>query len=274
MSTWIKALRLFFALAFSATFTTPASASFQSQDDITNWFTFYYQKPDPSKIPGAIEYLSQSGMLDRKNAISPIFGFLAGSFKNNPEQVGGWVDRLSALKESHLGVVVLGLWYADLPDSQQRVYALLDQHPDVKVQFRFLYQGVPMPVEKIPLEQGPWVLDALWGNFMATGNKAPVVRIMQALPWIDTKGDINRLLIGGAARWSLTSNAVQHQRVLGFCEVEVENQPKEVAEKLREVITSAKQELKNNNNKAPQPTSTLLRNQGYLLTSTNVLFNN
>ena len=100
-----------------------------------------------------------------------------------------------------------------------------------------------MPIEKIPLEQGAWVLDALWGNFMATGNKAPVQRIMTTLPWIDVKGDVNRLLIGGAARWSLTSNAVQHQRVLQFCEEEVSAQPKDVAAKLREVIANVRKEL-------------------------------
>ena len=106
-----------------------------------------------------------------------------------------------------------------------------------------------MPVEKIPLEQGAWVLDALWGNFMATGNKAPVQRIMTTLPWIDVKGDINRLLIGGAARWSLTSNAVQHQRIMQFCEEDVSTQSKKVAAKLREVIANAKKELESERKK-------------------------
>jgi hypothetical protein len=76
---------------------------------------------------------------------------------------------------------------------------------------------------------------------------------MTTLPWIDVKGDINRLLIGGAARWSLTSNAEQHQRVMQFCEEDVRTQPKEVSAKLREVIANAKKELKSGRKKkAPQ----------------------
>ena len=154
-----------------------------------------------------------------------------------------WVNRLSSLNDSHFGVVVLGLWYADLPDSQKRVYEILEQRPKLKEELSFLSKGTPTPVEEIPLEEGAWVLDSLWGNFMATGSKTPVVRIMSTLPWIDVKGDVNRLLVGGAARWSLTSNAVQHQRVMKFCEEEVKTQPTDFSHKFREVIDNAKKVL-------------------------------
>ena len=241
-------------LVLLACFIASANAGFKSQEELGNWVTYYYMNPTPSQTPDAIEYMSQSGWLDNDKSMSPIFGFLAGVFRSNPEQVPGWVERLSNLSEPHFGVVVLGLWYADLPESQKRVYELLERHRQLKEELAFLYKGAPMPIEKIPLEQGPWVLDALWGDFMATGNRAPVVRIMSTLPWIDVKGDVNRLLVGAAARWSLTSNAVQHKRIMEFCEEEVKAQPAEVAGKLREVIESAKKELEDGHNKPIQPT--------------------
>ena len=247
-------MRLLLSIVLLASLVASANAEFKSQEELGNWFTYYYKEPDPSKIPDAIEYMSQSGWLDNKKSLSPIFGFLAGGFKNNPEQVPGWVSRLTSLNKSHFGVVVLGLWYADLPDSQKRVYAILEKHPKLKEEFSFLSKGTSMPIEKIPLEQGPWVLDALWGNFMATGDKTPVIRIMSTLPWIDVKGDMSRLLVGGAARWSLTSNAVQHNRIMEFCEEEVKTQPTEVADKLREIIETAKKELESGPNRPIQPT--------------------
>ena len=255
-------MRLLLSIVLVASLIASANAEFKSQEELGNWFTYYYKKPDPSKIPEAIEYMSQSGWLDNEKSMSPIFGFLAGGFKNNPEQVPGWVNRLSSLDESHFGVVVLGLWYADLPNSQKRVYEILEKLPQLKEEFSFLSEGTPMPIEKIPLEQGPWVLDALWGNFMATGNKTPVVRIMSTLPWIDVKGDMNRLLVGGAARWSLTSNAVQHQLILEYCEEEVKTQPTEVADKLREVIDAAKKELESRHNKPIQSTPKISADDG------------
>ena len=243
-------MRLVLGIILLSSFVTPVNAAFNSPEEINSWVTYYYITPEPSKIPDAIEYMSQVGWLDDKNSIAPIFGFLAGGFTANPKQVSGWVDRLSSLNESHLGVVILGLWYSSLPDSQQRTYEFLDKHPNLKQEYSYLYKGSPMAIEEIPLEQGTWVLDVLWGNFSATGSKTPIIRIMSTLPWVDIKGDINRLMIGGAAQWSLTSNAVQHQRILGFCETEVSAQPQDVADKLRHIIESAKKELKGEHNKS------------------------
>lgn len=229
---------------------TPAFAgsAFQSQEEVSKWFTFYYQKPEPARLPDFIMYMSKSGVPDKANTLSPIFGFLSGAFRNNPDSVSTWVNQLSSLKEQHLGVVVLGLWYAALPDSQKMVYAIIEKHPKLKPNFEFLYRGAPMTTEQIPLEQGPWVLDALWGKFMATGDSAPVERIITTLSWVDVKGDITRLLVGGAARWSLTSNAVQHKRVLEICEGASKTQSGEVAAKLGEVIANAKKEIQTRHN--------------------------
>jgi len=233
-----------------ATHSVFAGSEFKSQEDFSHWLTFYYENPEPNRVPDAVQYMSKSGVLDNNNAISPIFGFLSGVFRGNPEQINLWLKELRNLKEKHLGVVVLGLWYSGLPDSKSRVSALLDQHPKIKPEFSFINQGSPMTVEQIPLEQGPWVLDALWGKFMATGENTPVERIITTLPWLDVKGDTNRLMVGGSARWSLTSNAIQHKRVLEICEEAAKTQNGEVAVKLSEVIESAKKELQPQHNPA------------------------
>jgi len=220
-----------------------AATTFQSKEDFSKWLAFYYLKPEPNRVPDAIRYMSEAGFLDNEKAAPPIFGFLAGTLQSNPDKMALWISQLGSLNERHLGVVVLGVWYAALPESQKTVYALIEKHPVLKPDFEFLYGGTPMSVKQIPLEQGPWVLDALWGKFMATGDSTPVERIISTLPWIDVKGDINRLLVGGAARWSLTSNAVQHKRVLDICEKAEKRQGAEVAAKLGEVISNAKKEL-------------------------------
>lgn len=233
-------------LVFCLAVVTPAlaGAAFQSQDDAGQWFTFYYQKPEPDRLPDFIKFMSKSGVLNKTNTHPPIFGFLSGVFRNNPDKVASWVGQLSSLEEQHLGIIILGLWYAALPESQIMTYALIEKHPKLKQNFEFLYTGTPLTVEQIPLEQGPWVLDALWGNFMATGDSAPVERIISTLPWIDRKRDTNSLMVGGAARWSLTSNAIQHKRVLKICESAAKTQSNELAVKLGEVIEDAKKELK------------------------------
>jgi hypothetical protein len=214
----------------------------------------YYENPEPKRIPEAVKYMSQSGVLDIENAFSPTFGFLSGVFRRNPERVTPWLRDIGTLSDKHFSVVVFGLWYADLPDSKARVVAVLAKHPKLKSEFAFINQGAPMTIEQIPLEQGPWVLDALWGKFMATGESAPVERIISTLPWIDVKGDLNRLMVGGAARWSLTSNAIEHTRVLEICENSLKTQEESVAERLVKVIDAATKERQQRHNPAVEGT--------------------
>ncbi len=243
--------RLFLMLVIFVT-TPPlfAGTGFSSQEVFSRWLMFYYEKPEPDRIPDAVKYMSESGILDSNHAIPPVAGFLSGVFRDNPQQIGQWFKDLDGLKEKHLGVAVLGLWYSGLPDSQPRVSAFLDKHPKLGPGFGFTSQGSPMAVEQIPLEQGAWVLDALWGRFMATGESAPVERIITTLAWSDVEGDTNRLLISAAARWSLTSNAVQHKRVLEICEKMAKTQGGELAARLTEVIGNARKELQTPRNPA------------------------
>jgi hypothetical protein len=217
-----------------------SETEFKSEEEFSKWLTYYYLDPEPENVVEAVRYMSESGYLDNGKAYPPIFGFLAGVFKKNPSKVSSWVNNLSSLNNSSYGVVVLGLWYANLPNSKERVHAILEKRPVLKEQFNYLYHGSPMEIKQIPLEQGPWVLDALWGNFMATGNAEPVARIMEALPWLDVKGETHKLLVAGAARWSLTSNAEQHKKVMDICESEIKTQPPAVQDKLKSVITEAK----------------------------------
>lgn len=245
MGKLLMTVLLVIAIATTAT----AGDAFKSKEEVVGWFTYYYLKPDQSRVPDAFVYMSKAGLLDGKNVTSSLFGFLAGIFSQNPKDVPSLLRRLETLERKHLGIVVLGLWYANLPESQQWVHSILKAHPELKNDFAYLKEGSPVGLESIPLEQGPWVLDALWGNFVATGSKIPVMRIASALPWVDVRGDANRLLVGGAARWSLISNAAQHKRVLEICENEAKSQPKDVREKLQEAIVEAKREMAKRYNK-------------------------
>lgn len=230
-------------LCFITTTSVNAAPAFNSEEELMRWVTYYYKKPQPARIPEAVKYLNQVGALSNQNSIAPIFGFLSGVFSQNPQRVSDWINELTSIGEKELGTVVLGIWYADLPDSKARVYALLEKYPKLKSDFEYLYKGGPMAIEKIPLDQGPWVLDALWGKFMATGDVAPVERVISALPWVNVKGNIDRLMVGGSARWSLTSNAVQHKRVLEICERLATEQSSETTIELLKVIKAAKKEL-------------------------------
>lgn len=220
--------------------TIQAKSLFSSGKECSEWFMHYYINPEPDKIVPSVKYMNKSGMLDSEIARPSIFGFLAGVFRENPDKAFKWAKKLRTIKSSHYGVVVLGLWYANLPDSQKAVYEILDNDKNLDKDFEYLRNGTPLNIRDIPLKQGAWVLDALWGEFFATGKPEPIFRITEALPWVDTKGDINKLVIGGAAGWSLRSNAIQHDRVLEVLAGRAENHPED--NYLQRVINDAIQE--------------------------------
>jgi hypothetical protein len=231
----LKFLSLFLIFVSGSVF----ASSFKSQEEIANWVTYYYVKPEPERVVDAVKYLGEAKLL-KSGSMPSLFGFLAGVFRSNPQKVNAWVDQLSTLADEEFSSVLMGLWYADLPFSKEKIKAAVAQRPALKTSFSFVENGQPMPVTEMPLEQGTWVLDSLWGNFMATGTDEPVIRMMKALPWIDVKGDINRLMVGGAARWSMTSNAAQHKRVLEICTQQAKSQPKDIAQRLEQIIENAK----------------------------------
>lgn len=51
------------------------------------------------------------------------------------------------------------------------------------------------------------------------------------------------MAVSGAANWSLTSNARQHQRVLAICEAQISMQAEPIATQLRTIVSKARSEV-------------------------------
>lgn len=94
-------------------------------------------------------------------------------------------------------------------------------------------------------------LDDAWASFMATGEERYVQAVASALPLLQVRGDPSRLVTGGAAKWSLASNAYQHSRVLDVCRRLAETAEPDAAAILREIVASA--EAERLSNPPPEP---------------------
>ena len=239
----MKLLTATLAFLFSAfaAFDSHAQA-FADADQATRWFTYYYVKPEPERLPEALRVLSAAGLLKEDTGAPPVTGFLSAVFRARPQGARDMVARLSFLPDDEQQVVLLGLWYSGVPDAKTILKELSASMPVQAPRIAFLLATPSIPVVEVPPDQGAWVLDAWWGYFFATGDALPIRAIIAVLPWAQIRGDAGRLLIGGAARWSLTSNAVQHDRVLAICKEQLRAQPGEVAKLLGEVVKAAETE--------------------------------
>ncbi|QQR69486.1 MAG: hypothetical protein IPI58_02075 [Alphaproteobacteria bacterium] len=242
IKTFIISFLLVVFAGCSSAFAT--SDNFSDTEQLNRWITYYYSKPEPLRVADAISAASSKGLTHNGQETTPFIGFIAGVINKTPSMAQHLAKYLVSLPHADQHMVILSIWYSSYPDAEhllQNIKTSIPQHKEIID--KLLANNRPSLLE-LPMEKGPWVLDMLWGYFMATGDEAPVVRIITALPWINIRDDTSRLLVGGAARWSLTSNATQHERVMAICRKEVESQPDEVKTLLQEVITSAENDIK------------------------------
>ena len=238
-------LRLTAALAcLAASLVLAAAPMFPSREALVQWFTYYYQKPEPAKVGDAMVEASRRGLYRGGTNAPPWFGFLAGALAKSPMTASATVKRLAALPESDQPIVVFGIWYSGLPQTKSLLEQVARDMPAQKQTVEQISANAAPRMTDIPLEQGGWVLDMLWGNFIATGDEAPVLRIISALPWSQARGNSARMTVGGSARWSLTANAALHPRVMEICRQQAKLQPPQVARVLDDVIRSAEDEIR------------------------------
>lgn len=86
-------------------------------------------------------------------------------------------------------------------------------------------------------------LDELWEDYFRNKNPWAITRIISALKYINSKHG-NAILVGNAAKWSLTSNAIQHKEVLIICKDSLSTMPTNIKSILEEVILEAEKSLK------------------------------
>ncbi|MDR0633777.1 MAG: hypothetical protein LBF91_02240 [Azoarcus sp.] len=266
---------LFLCLSFSlAALPCAATADFASKEDFAQWFAGYHRRPEPARVSGAFRYAVASGWLESPGIFSGFNGFLAGVFRDNPEKVPGWQTEWSALDKAvadkeedeeddaeddkammwREGMVFFALWYAERPELRQMARAMSEKNENLKSLADMIqnYHDDARSLEEIPLNQGEWVVRALWGKFYATGEVATLERTLQALPWEENPAlakygnqPLGMIfapqLIGRTAHWMLSDAAYLNPRMLELCETFLEQtQDPAIAKALREIIAEVK----------------------------------
>jgi hypothetical protein len=239
---FISTYTLGFLLISTAVADESNKPKFSTPEEVGKWVTYYYKNPEPNYLVDALKEASNAGLLANADASPGMFGFLAGWFNQHQELADNLVAVQKELPSDVQDIVILGLYYSNSPNKDQLFKRLGLDLPSKIDGIEKMRSGKSVALADIPLEQGPWVLDALWGYFMVTGNDASVLRIATALPWADIKGDIPKLMVGNSASWSLASNAAQHDRVMQICEQAEKAATGDMKTQLIQVIARAEKE--------------------------------
>jgi len=221
--------------------TAHAETDFASKDELSQWMTYFYLKPDRERVPAAVQYYANSDLFQKKNTRAPMATFIACQFKRDPEVMERTFKQVAAEGSANAKTFLMNaLWFTNTERSRQ----LLDKAGtgwSLEETTQAIYQQIKGVAPYDPLHDeisNGRGLDQLWAIFMATGDAAPVKRIIDVLPRLVESHDED-IIIGGAARWSLTSNARQHKRVYDICREELQRRNGTVKRLLEEVLRDA-----------------------------------
>jgi hypothetical protein len=238
-----------------------------SRDDVLKWVDGYRKRPDPTAVPMAMKVLSQRGILQDPDTAGVYVGFLAGVIGTRPSEAADMVGKvLPALAEENQWIVVRAIAYSGLPDWKELLRKFAAGMPTRRVMIDKYLDGTLAALDEVPLEQpkpalmdkmksyfgasapkhgaltfdsSPELLDTLWGIYFATGNYQPVSRIIAMLPWSKDNDSVEKLTVGGMAKYTLVSNATRSRDLLAMLKRASQHQPKSVAPILGEVIEAA-----------------------------------
>jgi hypothetical protein len=227
------------AAGSKATAKAKAKDLFPTPESIMLFIDRYRLEPEPGRLPKVVHAMSRHGLLRDLDTAGVFIGFAAGVLGANPRQAGPLVVKMFPLPPEDQALVIKAIAYSGLSDWRQLMTSVIERMPARRVLIDKHLFGKEPALRDLSLDKGPAVLDINWGYYFATGSTEPVVRLMAALKWAKEAKDLNKLTVGGMAKWTLANNASREKELLDLCRSEVGRQPKEIAGPLREVIAAA-----------------------------------
>ena len=267
----IVALIIFGMLA--ATGWTPSRAAplrageLGSREAILGWMNGYRTKREPAHVPEAVQAMSKLGLLKDSENAGVFVGFMAGIIGTNPGQAEVLIGRMFPLPPEDQWALVQAIAYSGLPDWKGVLGRVADRMPSRSLMIGKYLKGELATLDQAGFEKTPGafdklgsylgldgkpkekkavlaptpaLLDLLWGYYCATGEFNPAVsRLIALLSWSTDRDDVDKLTLGGMAKYTLAANAARDPKLLAMLKSVAKHYPKDMKAHLDEVIVAA-----------------------------------
>lgn len=246
---------------------TPRVADFSSSDNVLTWINGYRQKPEPDRLPAAIQAMSRYGALRDPEGSGVYVGFISGVIGSNPDRASALIDRAFPINAEDHWAIVRAIAHSGLPNWKQVLSEQSPNMPTRAVMIAKYFDGsLPTMTATVPqqplsasdkmkqffsrekpkgpevdwaLDASPEVLDMLWGKYFATGDYGPILRIVGFLPWSKERDNVDKLMLGVMAKFTLATNSSRNPELLAMLKRAIRHQPKETAELLKTITDAA-----------------------------------
>jgi hypothetical protein len=242
-------------------------AAFLSSEEVLTWINGYRHKPDPRRLPEAVQAMSRYGGLRDPEGAGAFVGFIAGVIGTNPDIAGDLIAKSFPINPEDDWAMVRAIAHSGLPDWRHVLAEHAFRMPARKVmigkfidgslptlgttvaqkppsageKFKKLFTGEKPkgPMVDWALDASPEVLDMLWGRFFATGDYGPILRIVGMLAWSKDRDHVDKLTLGVMAKYTLASNSARDPRLLAMLKRSASHQPEETAKIVKEITDAA-----------------------------------
>lgn len=212
---------------------------FRKSEHVLKWINDYRTAPEPDRLPEVVRAMGDLGLFRDLETAGVYIGFVGGVLGANPDRAELLVSRIFPLPPEDQVVLIRAIAYSGLPDWKDLLQKFVERMPARQVLIRKYLYGDGKTLSELPVEDGAYVIDALWGYYYATGYREPIQRIVGALALSEDKNDVEKLTIGSMAKWTLATNASREKDLLDILSDEMNTQPAAVRKPLREVIEAA-----------------------------------
>jgi len=236
------------------------------------WMKDYHHDPKPQEVPGLIRRLSNQGAFDAREQAGVYVGFLAGVLRENPAQAVRIARDSLPLPFKDQWLVVRAIAYSGLENWKRVMIDFLPHLPERKHLMRYYVAGKLPTLDEIPFTPPtastldrvrrafrwetyfgtdepqpvrisyathPELIDVQWGLYFATGADMPIAWIAALLPWSEEPDSLDKLTVGGMAKFTLAVNASPDADLLAALRRIRPHQSETVRRILGEVIIAA-----------------------------------
>lgn len=212
---------------------------FAKSEELLAWMNGYRLKPAPERLPEAVKAMSTFGVTKDMDSSGVYVGFTAGVLGSNPEMAEALIAKCFPIPPEDQVLLIKAIAYSGLPDWKGILTKFVERMPARKVLIeKFLFQDKPVLAD-LPMTEDTSAIDTNWGYYFATGSEAPVRRIVKTLALSNDRNDVEKLTIGGMAKWTLAQNAARDMDLLQMLKGIVPEETAEVRTPLNEVIEAA-----------------------------------
>lgn len=212
--------------------------AFSSYTEITQYMELYYQNPNPTKVPQAIDFLNQQGNLgacnvavlltnqpyDRPVPPSATFiGVLSMLFRIHSEKVVEWVKACEILPEGSLRGIIEAVWLSGTSEGRLAIEYLKNSVNKVSDFVSEIMKIPPVNIDTF-IPTTAYGFDLLWIAFCVTGKSLYVEHLLDSVALIEKSSSIEARVkeaLYKALEFSVISQVEAHPQirdvVLNYC---------------------------------------------------------